>query len=307
MAVGTMVLPLVVGVDGSQPALEAVDWAVDEAGLHGLPLRIVHASLWERFEGEALADTPGADPSLVTERDIAQSIVARAAERARRRNPTVEISTDVLPADARSALLREAHAATALVTGARGKGPIRELLLGSVSLSLSAQATCPVVVVRGRTQNRATVKGRIVLGVGGPETAPAAVRFAVREATVRGCELEAVRVWRRPIHKAEPHPLLTGTPAHHQEEDAWALLDTALAAVDADKHPHPLVLNRVAAEGSARQILLTRAAAADLLVIGAGRRHGHLGPQLGLVGHALLHHADCPVAAVPHMPRADGE
>lgn len=46
-------------------------------------------------------------------------------------------------------------------------------------------------------------------------------------------------------------------------------------------------------------MLLARPSVADLLVIGAHRRHGHLGPQLGRVGLAVLHHADCPVAVVP--------
>ncbi|WP_159062512.1 universal stress protein, partial [Streptomyces caniscabiei] len=39
-------LPVVVGVDGSEPSLRAVDWAADEAALRGAPLRLVYASLW---------------------------------------------------------------------------------------------------------------------------------------------------------------------------------------------------------------------------------------------------------------------
>ncbi|MFI1865309.1 universal stress protein [Streptomyces jumonjinensis] len=38
---------------------------------------------------------------------------------------------------------------------------------------------------------------------------------------------------------------------------------------------------------------------ADLLVVGAPRRAGHFGLQLGPVAHTLLHHALCPVAVVP--------
>ncbi|MFJ5999063.1 universal stress protein [Streptomyces sp. NPDC092370] len=40
-----MDLPLVVGVDGSEPSLRALDWAADEAALHGVPLRVVYACL----------------------------------------------------------------------------------------------------------------------------------------------------------------------------------------------------------------------------------------------------------------------
>jgi nucleotide-binding universal stress UspA family protein len=37
-------LGVVVGVDGSRIALDAVRWAVAEARLRGLPLRILHAA-----------------------------------------------------------------------------------------------------------------------------------------------------------------------------------------------------------------------------------------------------------------------
>jgi nucleotide-binding universal stress UspA family protein len=296
-----MVLPLVVGVDGSESGLRAVEWAADQAARHGVPLRIVHGSLWERYEQDALADTPGATPDVVTEHDLAEAILAHAADRARGRVPTLEIVTDVVPQDPASALLREADSATAVVTGARGRGPIKELLLGSVSLSVAARAPCPVVVVRGTPPNRDGTNGLVVLGVGGSVTGPAAARFAFHEATVRRATLEAVRVWRRPAHRPAPHPLMRGEPAHQREEDAAELLEETLAALTGppDEGFAPVV-HRTVVEGSVRQVLLARSAAADLLVVGAPRRHAHLGPQLGMVGHTLLHHADCPVAVVPH-------
>ncbi|MGV9451624.1 universal stress protein [Streptomyces sp. NPDC003635] len=294
--VGAMVRPLIVGVDGSEPSLHAVDWAADEALRQGVPLRIVHASLWERYESAALADTPGADPDVVTEHDLAQSVVATAAKRAGQRAPDLEISIDVVPEDPASALLNEARRACAVVTGVRGRGPLRELLLGSVSLSLAARSPCPVVVVRGREANRTTANGRVVVGIGGT-SAPVAVRYAIKEAAARGCEVEAVRAWRRPAHKAVPHPLLAGQPAHAEQEHAAFLLAEALDDV-AEEHPDVLV-HRALPEGTARHALVARSSAADLLVIGAHRRKGHLGPQLGLVGHTVLHHAECPVAVVP--------
>ncbi|MFJ7134782.1 universal stress protein [Streptomyces fungicidicus] len=54
--------PLVVGVDGFEWSLRAVDWAADEAALHNLPLRIVHATLWLRYEGTALAGSSASRP-----------------------------------------------------------------------------------------------------------------------------------------------------------------------------------------------------------------------------------------------------
>lgn len=152
-----MTLPLVVGVDGSEAGLWATDWATDEAALHGVPLRIVHASLWERYEGPVFRQSA----EVPAERALAQEIVGRAAERARQRRPDVKITVDIVPDDAEAALLREARHATAVVTGCRGRGAITGALLGSVSRSLATHATSPVVVVRGTLRNRQGTNGRI--------------------------------------------------------------------------------------------------------------------------------------------------
>ncbi|MDF3142987.1 universal stress protein, partial [Streptomyces sp. T21Q-yed] len=53
-------------------------------------------------------------------------------------------------------------------------------------------------------------------------------------------------------------------------------------------------------EGHARRVLVDASHEADLLVVGARRREGHFGLQLGRVAHAVLHHSACPVAVVPH-------
>ncbi len=285
-----MELPLVVGVDGSAPSLTAVDWAVDEAARHGLPLRLVYASLWERYEGGTPVDSPeGASEEL-----MAAYIVDSATERARRRNQDVKVSADVLPEDAVSALLHEGHNASALVTGFRGRGELKGLLLGSVGLAVAARAHCPVIVVRGDKAGLAGVHERILLGAGEAATSSEAVLFAFREAEARACVLDVVRAWRRPAHQSAES---AGEPTRLPEQQASALLDTLVREAGAD---HPGVrVRRATVEGSARTVLLRRSAAADLVVIGAGRRQGHAGLQLGRVGHTLLHHADCPVAIVP--------
>ncbi|WP_405923045.1 universal stress protein [Streptomyces sp. NBC_00035] len=290
-----MELPLVVGVDGSEPSLRAVDWAADEAALHGVPLRLVYASLWERYEGAALAQGLGRSSEQV----LADNIVDAAAKRAQRRAPDLKISTAVLPDDAVSVLLAEGRNAAALVIGSRGRGGIAELLLGSVSLAVAARAHCPVIVLRGSHDDRRINRTyqRIVLGVGEEPGNAAAVRFAFEEAAARYATLQAVRAWRRPTHKATDHPLLAGEPARHHEQQAAEILEAALLDGAAD---HPSVqLRRRTEEGPAHRALLDASSTADLLVVGAQRRHGDYGLQLGRVAHAVLHHSACPVAVVP--------
>ncbi|MEV5548560.1 universal stress protein [Streptomyces sp. NPDC052309] len=288
-----MELPLVVGVDGSEPSLHAVDWAVDEAARRGLPLRLVHASLWERYEGSR----PSLDTDTSADEAMVQRIAASCAERARRRNPEVKVSSDVLPEDAVSALLRAAHASFALVTGSRGRGEIAGLLLGSVSLTVAARAVCPVIVVRGGERNRQGSFGRVVVGVGDPTQGSAAVRYAFDEAEARGCALHAIRSWCHAAHKETDHPLVADNTAGAHEERASALLTDALRDAVRD---HPQVdAHRHVVEGPAHKVLLEASADADLVVVGSLRRHTHFGRQLGRIAHVLLHHAECPVAVVP--------
>jgi nucleotide-binding universal stress UspA family protein len=290
-----MELPLVVGVDGSDGSLAAVDWAVDEAARHGLPLRLVYASKWERYERTVPSDSLERPP----ERVMAEHVVASAAERARRRNPETKVTAEVVPEEAAAALLREGRNASALVTGSRGRGELAGLLLGSVGLAVAARAHGPVVVVRGDKAGLEATHERIVLGAGESATSGEAVRFAFREAEARGCTLDVVRAWRCPAHEGADHPKLAEDPAHRHEERASALLDSLLEEAVAD---HPGVrVRRSTVEGPARKVLLARSAAADLLIVGAQRRTGHAGLQLGRVAHTLLHHSDCPVAVVPQQ------
>ncbi|MFI7498540.1 universal stress protein [Streptomyces sp. NPDC049687] len=288
-----MTLPLVVGIDGSDASLLAVDWAVDEAARHGLPLRLVHASLWERYEHVV----PSGRLTRPTERVLAENLVASAAERAEKRNSEVKVATDIVPEDAVDTLLREASHAFALVVGSRGRGELKGLLLGSVGLAVAARAHCPVIVVRGDKAGLAGSHERILLGAGEPVSGADAVRFALREAEARGCTLDVVRAWRCPAHESAGDPALADAPARRHEERASALLDDLLRDAVTD---HPAVrVRRVTVEGPAHGVLVHRSAAADLVVVGARRRHGHLGLQLGRVSHTLLHHAACPVAVVP--------
>ncbi|QUC59954.1 universal stress protein [Streptomyces sp. A2-16] len=290
-----MELPLVVGVDGSDSSLVALDWAVDEAARRGLALRLVYASLWERYE-DVVPSTAVDRPS---EQVMAENIVGTAVERVRRRNSEVKVSAEVVPEEAVDALLRAGRDACALVTGSRGRGELKGLLLGSVGLTVAARAHCPVIVVRG---DKAGVEGtheRIVLGAGEPASGAEAVRFAFREAEARGGVLDVVRAWRCPAHEGADEPRLAEDSAHLHEERASAQLDALLHDAVAD-HPG-IQVRRHTVEGPARKVLLHRSAAADLVIVGARRRTGHFGLQLGRVGHTLLHHAQCPVAIVPAM------
>ncbi|MEU2305946.1 universal stress protein [Streptomyces misionensis] len=283
-----MDLPVVAGVDGSEESLRAVDRSADEAALRGAPLRLVYASLWERYEGSLIAQEVGRPVEEV----IARDVMGAAERRAHQRRPGLVVTAAVLAEEPEVALVNESSLARLVVLGCRGRGGVAELLLGSVSLSVAAHAHCPVIVLRGRPEEPAA-PGRVVLGVTEKGACPAAVRFAAEEAALRGVPLEAVRAWRRPAHTTAGHPPLSGAPAPAQEE-ATEALEEALQDL-----PDGLRAQRRTAEGPARDVLVDASRDAGLLVVGVRRRSGRFGPRLGRVAHGVLHHARCPVAVVP--------
>ena len=50
--------PVVVGIDGSQAAIDAATWAVDEAVSRGVPLRLVHVSAAKQARRPPAEDRP---------------------------------------------------------------------------------------------------------------------------------------------------------------------------------------------------------------------------------------------------------
>jgi nucleotide-binding universal stress UspA family protein len=148
---------VVVGVDGSASAGRALDWAIDEARLRKIPLRIVHAWMFGYIGGSAntyrnWAPSVGAYTSVGEDlqdvRSAAEDLVAQAIGDARADLSGVEIERNVVQGAAAKVLIDAARADDLLVVGTRGHGEIAGLLLGSVSHQCVQHALCPVVVVR---------------------------------------------------------------------------------------------------------------------------------------------------------------
>ncbi|WP_405930170.1 universal stress protein [Streptomyces sp. NBC_00827] len=285
--------PLIVGVDGSSASLQALDWAADEAAAQGVALHVVHASLWETYGGLHPSMGTGR-PSLQVQAD---NITASAVDRAMHRTVGVKATADVFTEDAASALVRLSAEASAVVVGSRGRGELAGLLLGSVGLSVAAHAQSPVIVVRGAEKNVERSFHRLVVGIGEPEESQKPLEFALHEAELHGAPLTALHAWRRTAREVPDYP------DHHGDSEAHRfaaehLMDRLLFPA-ALAHPGIDLRGRLV-EGHGHTVLLDAASTADLLVVGARRRKGHVGMQLGPVNHAVLHHAPCPVAVVPH-------
>jgi len=135
---------IVVGVDGSDEAGAALAFAVEEARLHRLPLRVVCA--WEpsasTYAGEVFAAT---DDGFVAGERRAADVLREVLEQVPHDDVRVEAVT--VEGHAARALLEQAAGADLLVVGTRGRGATTRLLLGSVSGEVAHKARCPVTIV----------------------------------------------------------------------------------------------------------------------------------------------------------------
>jgi nucleotide-binding universal stress UspA family protein len=138
---GTATNTVVVGIDGSPAADEALIWAVDEADRRDAELVVVHA--WEYPYGTELAS-----PTVLYMTRVDAALVLDAAlERCRDRGRG-PICGELVEGNAAEAIVEHAHRADLVVVGSRGRGSFRSLLFGSVAHRVSEHAPCPVVIVR---------------------------------------------------------------------------------------------------------------------------------------------------------------
>jgi nucleotide-binding universal stress UspA family protein len=149
------VATVVVGIDGSAGAAEALRWAVAEARLRKARLRIVHAWTYG-YAGMPLAGfgaMGGFDsysPPEIDSNDLqraAEELLERAIGEVRGIE-AIEIERHVVEGGAAQVLIAVAVGADLLVVGSRGHGGFVGLMLGSVSHQCVSHAPCPVVVVR---------------------------------------------------------------------------------------------------------------------------------------------------------------
>jgi nucleotide-binding universal stress UspA family protein len=139
---------IVVGFDGSPPAVAALRWAADEATLRGVELHVVQA--WDLAQAlAALLAQRGMADGVPSADEVAASVLQRLEDDVAGLLPADRLATvrcRVEEAHPAAMLVEASAGAELLVLGPRGRGRVASLLLGSVTLACVQQATCPVVV-----------------------------------------------------------------------------------------------------------------------------------------------------------------
>jgi nucleotide-binding universal stress UspA family protein len=138
--------PVVVGVDGTAESMRAIDFALQEASLRGVPLVAMHA--WNGTDRTELDRGRTTSPPCWGGDDQERRVLAEALAGTGDRYPDVPVRRQVLRGDAGSLLSEWSQSAQLVVVGDRGRAGLTALVLSSVSQHLIFHAECPTAVVR---------------------------------------------------------------------------------------------------------------------------------------------------------------
>ena len=179
-----------------------------------------------------------------------------------------------------------------IVMGARGLGPVKERLLGSVSHRILTLAPCATLIVNGPVK----AMKQILLPLEGPFDAEAAIRFLQLKPFHEAVELTLMTVlpWTEPPWPSGAAEAAAAAATEMLEKQTEYIEGVAerLCAIGYKAHG-------VALLGTPSAMILQEATTlrSDLILMGTRGRQGITRFVLGSVSHAVLHKTPCPVLA----------
>lgn len=286
---------VVVGVDGSEPAAAALDWAVRQAAREGRPLTVVHAcgvpGVMQDFE-DVVAHERGL-------RSVGRSIAREAERDARLTDPTIGVESLVTMGHPEPVLVEASERAHMLVVGARGRGTVASALLGSVSATVAREAHCPVVVVRKFDDEAGEEWGErpVVVGVDGTSASSSAVEFAFRMASQREVPLILLHAtWDLREQASSVVDLRSYAQKVNLTEEEERLVAETVAGL-CEKYPD-VAVTETYRRGDPVRRLVEASRDAALVVVGSRGRRLLASTLLGSVSRGVAERSFCPVAVL---------
>jgi len=261
---------IIVGVNASRVAHNAVLWAAQEARLRRLGLIIAHVT----------TEDASPSPDTAVDRD---NLLNSSAAAASRREPSVAVGTLLLRGAVSEALAQLTKSAALMVVGVDSARPRSAYgALGSVEDRLLVHASCPVVTVS--RSPRFGYEGQhhvIALWTGDPASEQILTQ-ACAEAAFSDARLTVVIALES---AALPAGLNSG---NHDRLRAEALVVSAAGAQDVQ-------VNVVHAEGDLAFELSRLTLDADLLVLGCEHSDDRWSIRTGLLASMAMRNTSCPV------------
>jgi nucleotide-binding universal stress UspA family protein len=269
---------IVVGVDGSSHARQALRFALAEAALRGARVEVVGSWAVPPLAATGVGMIPAFDLLRSELGDSASEVLTRELADAADAAAGVEVEQRVAQGDAAAVLVEAAVGAELLVVGSRGRGGVTGTVLGSVSRACLHHAPCPVAVVHDAGP---TERSRIVVGVDGSPGARAALEWAYSEAQLRDVGVYAVCAYDEPWGIASLGMSSAAAVAELRTAlaaEADGTLEAAQAAA-----PEGVGVTGEAVQGEAGPALVSASHGSALLVVGSRGRGGFKSLLLGSV------------------------
>jgi nucleotide-binding universal stress UspA family protein len=269
--------PVLVGVDGSRAARQAVRWAALEARLLHRPLLIAHV---ERPAHDA-AGLPG-------DESMANGLLTLSREAATE-DGQVDVRTAVVPAAAVSdALVQLAESAAVLALGIDVyRSRASHGALGPLEDRVAVHAACPVVLVAPFADVTPRAGGLVVTGWSPAPAGRLALEVAAVQASLRSARLAVVTV------EAREHP-----PGAAERVARESELTSTVVELER-RHPG-LVIDIRHFSGDVANAIGSTMASADLLVLGCHHSRQPWNIRTGPIAETLARDGRCPVMLVGH-------
>ena len=139
---------IIVGIDGSDHSVRALEWAAKEAAVRDAPLTVltVHLVPQSGWTGNPII-LPQDSEELEKESQAAEEMTTKVTSQLGQARPA-SVTVRAVNGFPAQELIEASREADLLVVGSRGAGGFAKLMAGSVSSQAVQHAHCPVVVVR---------------------------------------------------------------------------------------------------------------------------------------------------------------
>lgn len=260
MADNNSTSPVIVGIDGSDTAIHAAQWAVDEAVDRAVPLRLVYVAKATHLGSEKYYE------------DIHHGNAALAKARAalEASGKPVRIETAILEGRPGTTLVAASWDAGLICVGSVGIGRYAQAILGSTATELAEGAHCPVAIIRPQSGTHRKDINWIVVAAKPQPGNDAVVEQAMKEAALRHAPV-----------------LLLG-----DRESAHGEVDRLEREMDGWKRRYPDVhIYPIANSADVAHFLKKHDERVQLAVIGSADAD-ELAEIVGPTGHPVFHHTD---------------
>lgn len=284
---------ILVGFDGSDDSVAALQYAADEAAASDATLRIVFA-----VDDTVLNSAWGIVFDVTAAREDGEKTLSRARELAHERGvPLDAIIAEIALGQPPAVLSRISESASLVVVGRRAESGEHSMFVGSTAVGLAGTTSCPAVLVSALNRPPATPHGVVGVGLDPGAHGLLAVEWALKRASRLGSRVRVVTVVRQPQSRLFG---ASSGPSAEQRERAMADVRTRVSAeLDAMAEQVPGVEVEVDFRyGSPVDELVALSGEVDMLIVGVHPRFPTY--SIGGVVRALMTHAACPLGLIRH-------